>query len=233
MLERKKQILIKSYSIKHNLKVSYFLVDHKIRKESSLEAKLVKKILNKKTLFSYGQNGTLLMSHASHHVPGVKFSTGSLGHGLPVAVGSALAAKLEKKNRKVYVLISDGELLYLYDPDLKQVVISQLKKIGGVSPAMLLVTKDIESLFNAIFVENRNRVSQYAQRLTPPKILINNLDAKVKLLETKFINYLENIVSKKNDEFDNFICKDPLGTIFVDFLPGDRPGGSVYLCRFN
>tara|TARA_B110000967_G_C18808385_1_gene522252 strand:+ start:360 stop:1160 length:801 start_codon:yes stop_codon:yes gene_type:complete len=69
-----------------------------------------KKILDKKTLFSYGQNGTLLMSHASHHVPGVKFSTGSLGHGLPVAVGSALAAKLEKKNRKVYVLISDGEL---------------------------------------------------------------------------------------------------------------------------
>ena len=69
-----------------------------------------KKILSKKILFSYGKNNSLLMSHASHHVPGVKLSTGSLGHGLPVAIGSALAAKIEKKNRKIYVLISDGEL---------------------------------------------------------------------------------------------------------------------------
>ena len=69
-----------------------------------------KKILSKKILFSYGENNSLLMSHASHHVPGVKLSTGSLGHGLPVAIGSALAAKIEKKNRKIYVLISDGEL---------------------------------------------------------------------------------------------------------------------------
>ncbi len=69
-----------------------------------------KGILSKKTLLSYGENNTLLMSHASHHVPGIKFSTGSLGHGLPVAIGSALSAKKDKNNRKVYVLISDGEL---------------------------------------------------------------------------------------------------------------------------
>ena len=65
------------------------------------------------------------------------------------------------------------------------------------------IYKDIESSFNAIFVENKNRVSQYAQRLTPPKILINNLDARVKLLETKFINYLENIVSKKEAKLNS------------------------------
>lgn len=69
-----------------------------------------KKILSKKTLFGYGKNNNLLMSHASHYVPGVKFSTGSLGHGLPVAVGLALAAKKEKKRKNIYVLISDGEL---------------------------------------------------------------------------------------------------------------------------
>ena len=69
-----------------------------------------KGILSKKTLLSYGENNTLLMSHASHHVPGIKFSTGSLGHGLPVAIGSALSAKKDKNNRKVFVLISDGEL---------------------------------------------------------------------------------------------------------------------------
>ena len=51
-------------------------------------------------------------------------------------------------------LISDGELLYLYDPDLKQVVISQLKKLGGVSPAMLLVNRDIESLFEISIIQD-------------------------------------------------------------------------------
>ena len=69
-----------------------------------------KKFISKKILFSYGQNNSLLMSHVSHDVPSVIFSTGSLGHGLPVAVGSALSAKIKKSNRKTYVLLSDGEL---------------------------------------------------------------------------------------------------------------------------
>ena len=58
-------------------------------------------------------------------------------------------------------LISDGELLYLYDPDLKQVVISQLKKFGGVSPAMLLVTSDIESLFEITIIQDKKGVSWF------------------------------------------------------------------------
>ena len=52
-----------------------------------------KKIINKKELFSFGDNGTKLMAHVSHKVKGVQFSTGSLGHGLPVAVGKALYFK--------------------------------------------------------------------------------------------------------------------------------------------
>ena len=58
-------------------------------------------------------------------------------------------------------LISDGELLYLYDPDLKQVVISQLKKFGGVSPAMLLVTNDIESLFEITIIKDKKGVDWF------------------------------------------------------------------------
>ena len=50
------------------------------------------------------------MSHISHKVKGIEFSTGSLGHGLPYAVGKALGKKINKNNYKVYVLISDGEL---------------------------------------------------------------------------------------------------------------------------
>ena len=56
------------------------------------------------------QNGSVLSGHVSHKgVPGVEFSTGSLGHGLSVAAGMAKAAKLRLKNHRVFVLLSDGE----------------------------------------------------------------------------------------------------------------------------
>ncbi len=61
-------------------------------------------------LESYGANGSRLMNHISHHVPGVEFSAGALGHLLPVAAGKALFAKKQKKSWRTYVLLSDGEL---------------------------------------------------------------------------------------------------------------------------
>lgn len=61
-------------------------------------------------LDTHYKDGSDLSGHVSHkNIPGVEFSTGSLGHGLPVASGIALAAKINKENHKVYVLMSDGE----------------------------------------------------------------------------------------------------------------------------
>lgn len=56
----------------------------------------------------YCDNGKL-SGHISHHVPGVEFSTGSLGHGLPVAVGMALAARRQINPNRVFCLMSDGD----------------------------------------------------------------------------------------------------------------------------
>ncbi len=61
-------------------------------------------------LLTYGQDHSMLMNHISHKVPGVEFSTGSLGHGLPFGVGKALAAKLKHAEWRTFVLLSDGEL---------------------------------------------------------------------------------------------------------------------------
>ena len=69
-----------------------------------------KKFISKKILNSFGSNKTILMNHVSNKVNGVEFSTGSLGHGLPVSVGKALKFKTNNENNKVYVLMSDGEL---------------------------------------------------------------------------------------------------------------------------
>jgi transketolase len=55
-------------------------------------------------------NGSRLSGHVSHKgVPGVEFSTGSLGHGLSVATGMALAAKKDLKKHHVFVILGDGE----------------------------------------------------------------------------------------------------------------------------
>lgn len=51
-----------------------------------------------------------LMGHISHKVPGVEFSTGSLGHGLPVAVGMAVAARYKKSKRRIFCMSSDGDM---------------------------------------------------------------------------------------------------------------------------
>jgi transketolase len=61
-------------------------------------------------LENYAKDHSNLMSHISHKVAGVEFSTGSLGHGLPFGTGKALAAMKKGKNWKTFVLMSDGEL---------------------------------------------------------------------------------------------------------------------------
>src|SRR5262245_10073403 len=61
-------------------------------------------------LETYYADGTVLSGHVSHKgVPGVELSTGSLGHGLSVAAGMALSAKLDGLQHRVVCLMSDGE----------------------------------------------------------------------------------------------------------------------------
>ena len=47
--------------------------------------------------------------HPEHALPGIDFSTGSLGHGLSMGAGAALAARLQSSKRRVFVLLSDAE----------------------------------------------------------------------------------------------------------------------------
>ncbi|MDR0390732.1 MAG: transketolase [Planctomycetaceae bacterium] len=54
-------------------------------------------------------DGGKLAGHATRGIAGIEVSSGALGHGLPMAVGMALAAKRDKKSYKIYVLLSDGE----------------------------------------------------------------------------------------------------------------------------
>jgi len=61
-------------------------------------------------LSTHYADGSRLSGHVSHKgVPGVEFSTGSLGHGLSVAAGMAYAAKKDGKSHRVFVILGDGE----------------------------------------------------------------------------------------------------------------------------
>ncbi|WP_083901206.1 transketolase [Azospirillum sp. B4] len=54
--------------------------------------------------------GALLGGHPETHIPGVEASTGALGHGLNIGIGMALAARMQKRPSRVFVVLGDGEL---------------------------------------------------------------------------------------------------------------------------
>lgn len=65
--------------------------------------------LEKGLLDTLGQFGSILSGHPTNEVPGIEVNTGALGHGLSIGVGMALAAKMDKKSYRTFVLMGDGE----------------------------------------------------------------------------------------------------------------------------
>lgn len=63
-------------------------------------------------LDTFYKDGTLLAAHppCNGKLPQIPFGTGSLGHGLSIACGLALSSKLKKDDRKVYCIVSDGDM---------------------------------------------------------------------------------------------------------------------------
>ena len=78
---------------------------------SSVYALLAEKgFFSKKLLDEYCKDGSKLLGGSTRNgVPGVEATTTSMGHGLPLSVGIAMAGKLQKKDYRVYTIISDGE----------------------------------------------------------------------------------------------------------------------------
>lgn len=53
---------------------------------------------------------SLYVGHPTRHIPGIEMNTGALGHGLPICIGMALAAKMDSASYRVFTLLGDGEL---------------------------------------------------------------------------------------------------------------------------
>ena len=169
-----------------------------------------------------------LMGHISHKVPGVEFSTGSLGHGLPVAVGMAIAARYAKSNRKVYCLVSDGDLnegssweaiMFAAQEHLSNMVMivdyNQVQALG--------YSQDIENLapldkklqefgWAAKFVDGHN-ISELRQAFKEIPIEKDKPTAIIcNTIKCKGIDYLENTV----ESHYRFIPDDKLEKVLND-----------------
>lgn len=58
----------------------------------------------------FSKFGSPYIGHPNNKLPGIEMNSGSLGHGLPVAVGMALAGKMDRRDYRVYTVMGDGEL---------------------------------------------------------------------------------------------------------------------------
>lgn len=66
---------------------------------------------NRAILEAYGRDGSVFGEHppAPNHLVGIEAATGSLGHGLSIGLGMALAARIQRQRYQVYAILSDGE----------------------------------------------------------------------------------------------------------------------------
>jgi transketolase len=110
-------------------------------------------------LDAYMAPGSPLNGHPDRKkVPGVETNTGPLGHGLPVAVGTAIAAKLDGSRRRTFVLCGDGEL-----------------QEGSNWEAIMAAAH--HGLDNLVLIVDRNRLQQGAR--TEDTNGLDPLDAKL------------------------------------------------------
>lgn len=63
-----------------------------------------------KLIEEFSAFGSPFIGHPNNKLPGVEMNSGSLGHGLPVSVGMALACKMDGRSNRVYTVMGDGEL---------------------------------------------------------------------------------------------------------------------------
>lgn len=104
-----------------------------------------KNFFSKNDLLTFCSPNSLFGGHPDRDkVPGVEASTGALGHGLPIGVGMAIAARLKKQNHRVVVLTGDGEI-----------------NEGSVWEAALSASK--HSLSNLIVFVDYNKFQSYGQ----------------------------------------------------------------------
>ena len=144
------------------------------------------------------------MQHASHKVPGIKVSTGSLGHGLPIGAGIALSAKLNKNNKKVVVLISDGELNE--GTTWESLLFASFHELDN-----LFIIIDYNKIQSLDFVKKVLKIEPLRQKLTSFNCNVFNIDGHN-------INQIVKSLKPKNNNKPNIIIANTIKGKGVKFM---------------
>lgn len=160
--------------------------------------------ISSKTLNSYGKNNSILMGHSSHKVPGIEFSTGSLGHGLPYATGRALAEKINKTNNNIYVLISDGELNE--GTTWESLMFASYHKLNN-----LFVIVDYNKIQSLDFTKN-------ILKLEPLNAKFKSFNCDTKIINGHNLNEIYKSLFKKNKNKPNVIIANTVKGKGVSFM---------------
>jgi transketolase len=116
--------------------------------------------ISEEEIKTFYKNGTLLAAHPpTAKIKGIPFATGSLGHGLSIAAGLGLAAKIKKSSKKIFCVTSDGEL-----------------NEGSTWEAALFITH--HQLKNVVWLIDRNQLQGFGR--TEEVMKLNPLDDKLK-----------------------------------------------------
>lgn len=169
-----------------------------------------KGFFSKEELKNFRNIHSMLSGHAEIHVPGVDMSTGSLGQGLSAAVGMALAARVDKKDYRVYSILGDGEIEegqvweaamcaghYKLDNLITIVDNNNLQIDGAITDVMSSypIDKKFEAFnWNVINVDGHN-ISEIKDALDKAKATKDKPTAIIaKTVKGKGVSFMENVV---------------------------------------
>jgi len=184
------------------------------------------------TLDTYCQDGGKLPGHSTRNcVPGVEVSTGSLGHGLPMGCGMALAGKRDSKKYRVFVLLSDGECdegsnweaaLFASHHKLDNLIViidyNKLQAFGRTNEVLNLEPLKekwqsfgwrVKEIDGHNFSEIENAFSQIPFEKTKPNLIIaNTVKGKgVSFMENKLESHYLNLDQEQYEKALKEICQ--------------------------
>lgn len=174
---------------------------------SALYATLAERgFFNKSLLEGFYLNGGSLPGHLDKEaVPGVEVSSGSLGHGLSLGIGMAIANKVDRRDSKVYIMCGDGELnegsmweAIMFAPHYRLdnlTLIVDYNKLQGYGVTNEVI--NLESLQDKFIAFNWDVVNINGHDYTEIEKALNGVSKKPKVIiahtiKGKGVSYMEN-----------------------------------------
>ena len=155
---------------------------------------------------NFSKFGSSYIGHPNNKLPGIEMNSGSLGHGLPVCVGMALAGKMDKKDYRVYTVMGDGELAE-----------------GSVWEGAMAAGH--YKLDNLCAVVDRNRLQISGN--TEDVMADDDLDARFRAFGWNSIHAQGNNIESLNEAFEEAkTCKGKPTVIIADTIKG-YGGGEI------